>query len=853
MKSISQENQLVLKKMLLTPEEEREDIIFCEPEEELNESNYSFKIVSGDNHTVLKGYDRQVFHAIINPDGTYRWVWPYGLVDPSFLIFYNALSFKARLIKTAIRVLFYTGILERYVAKTVTVYMSKPPNYKKWLLTNTEQFSLFTGTVGPNRKILLEEKGKSGAVMISKIAFGPNAIKLIGNECKALNFLQDMESYTLTVPKVLRYDTGFLTVSALVFNSDDAQYYTSKHSAFLRELYSWNNEKRKVSKIPMYNRIMRNVEEISTTNSELIGLKTDLLSAWEAIKIEDKKVAVGFGHGDFTPWNCAVGHRLEVLDWEMSSDEFPLLYDLFHFIIQSAIMVDHLSSDNIFLKLEKIRSTEHVQRLLKEFNLNWKEQFDAYIMNVAGYYASVYADQSTLHPQAYWAIDFWRKSLHAIQLHTVNQTYRQTFIKRLFSELENKPYALMKNQGLALDDINEHSDIDLFIHPKEAKGILHWIQSQGGVIKLRISKKSYMTVVQLYFEDGSFLSIDFIHALKCRSWEYLTIDAVIQNANKNEEGVMIPQTHHDLEYIAVFYFINNAAIPEKYNAYLNQLYEGQQKSILHFLNHRLQLNLSRVEELFIGDYRAYAKIIWKEVKERKENKGISRVINQFQYLIDTVRNSKSQKGFIMTFSGVDGAGKSTVINHTRTMLEKKFRKQVIVLRHRPSLFPILSAWIHGKKAAEEKAASTLPRQGKNSSKLSSLLRFMYYLADYLIGQFYVYAKYTAKGYIVLYDRYYFDFIEDPKRTNLQLPRAFTRFFYRFIYKPEVNIFLHADVASILKRKQELAPEDIEHLTGAYKNLFKQFDEKYREQYIAIENEDLDKTLASIQKMVVTAA
>ena len=132
---------------------------------------------------------------------------------------------------------------------------------------------------------------------------------------------------------------------------------------------------------------------------------------------------------------------------------------------------------------------------------------------------------------------------------------------------------------------------------------------------------------------------------------------------------------------------------------------------------------------------------------------------------------KSKKDIpVIGLTGTGGAGKSTVIENIKYKIEKQLRKRVVVLRHRPSLLPILSAYTKGKKAAEQQAASTLPRMGSNSSVLSSLVRFLYYYFDYVIGQFYVYVKYVLRGYVVIYDRYYYDFINDAKRSNIVLPK-----------------------------------------------------------------------------------
>ena len=234
------------------------------------------------------------------------------------------------------------------------------------------------------------------------------------------------------------------------------------------------------------------------------------------------------------------------------------------------------------------------------------------------------------------------------------------------------------------------------------------------------------------------------------------------------------------------------------------------------------------------------------VKDSTANKGWSRAKHVFFYVMDTILGMWKDRGMIVTFSGVDGAGKSTIIEEVKIQLEKAYRKRVVVIRHRPSLLPILSAYTKGKKQAEKDAKDTLPRQGSNKSRLSSLIRFSYYYVAYFFGQFVIYYRHVLRGQIVLYDRYYFDFINDAKRSNINLPKLVTKLGYYFLLKPHFNFFLYAQPEVILSRKKELDHETIEVLTSSYKELFKTLDQKSkRAQYSNIENIDIDQTLYSI--------
>ena len=203
---------------------------------------------------------------------------------------------------------------------------------------------------------------------------------------------------------------------------------------------------------------------------------------------------------------------------------------------------------------------------------------------------------------------------------------------------------------------------------------------------------------------------------------------------------------------------------------------------------------------------------------------------------------------IITFSGVDGAGKSTIIEYVEKELKSSgFR--VIKKRSRPQILPILSSFKHGKQNAENIATEALPRLGKNRSKLTSFLRFIYYFVDYIIGQVLISIKYKGEKDIILYDRYYFDFIVDPIRANIYLPKPLTKFFYKFIFKPDMNIFLFASPDEISRRKKELDKNTIINLTQEYEKLFNDFGRHDSEKYLIIENMSFEKCSSVIIKHI----
>ena len=111
-----------------------------------------------------------------------------------------------------------------------------------------------------------------------------------------------------------------------------------------------------------------------------------------------------------------------------------------------------------------------------------------------------------------------------------------------------------------------------------------------------------------------------------------------------------------------------------------------------------------------------------------------------------------------------------------------------------------------------------------------------------------------RGHVVLYDRYYFDFINDSRRSNIQLPETITKSGYKLLLKPDLNFFLYAEPELILSRKKELDSSTIKQLTQKYLDLFKHLNRgKAQSRYIPIENIVLEDTIEAIMSRMIKIA
>ena len=167
-----------------------------------------------------------------------------------------------------------------------------------------------------------------------------------------------------------------------------------------------------------------------------------------------------------------------------------------------------------------------------------------------------------------------------------------------------------------------------------------------------------------------------------------------------------------------------------------------------------------------------------------------------------------QPGFTIAFLGTDGSGKSTIIEEITPTLNQAFHKAVYYEHMRPNKLPSI-AGLFGRKE-EFNAPVTNPHGSSTSGFFGSLLRWLYYTLDYTFG-FYlkVWPKKAIRSCVWIFDRYYYDYLIDPKRGRIKLPRWLLKLGQFIIPEPDIILCLGADAGEIHQRKPELPLAEVE--------------------------------------------
>lgn len=160
----------------------------------------------------------------------------------------------------------------------------------------------------------------------------------------------------------------------------------------------------------------------------------------------------------------------------------------------------------------------------------------------------------------------------------------------------------------------------------------------------------------------------------------------------------------------------------------------------------------------------------------------------------------------IAFLGTDGSGKSTIINAVTPWVEEQYAK--VQYEHmRPNYLPSLAVATGKKKATDgTHAICSYPHASKPSSIIGSLVRLSYYWLDYTWGYFKKVR--SSKNVVWFFDRYYYDFYVDQRRSRLNLPVWIIKVYGYFVPSPDLTICLGGDPEKIYARKSETSLEEV---------------------------------------------
>ena len=782
--------------------------------------------------------------VIKNNDGSIKWLSKKNSIFAKYLTFFQTNSIRSKSIALLLKIV-QLSRLNTILFSNFSLLGKEDFYFNKFDDINANEFSISFGPKGIEQKIVVAKHQANRRTQFVKLPINGYSKMLIERECRNLRIIKHYNLKDFIFPSVSKTSSGYgISTVDILKGTNPSPTFSNQHARALKEMTLHTLKHEKLSRTSFWSSILYNLDIIKNANSQKLDPAYKKLNYLKEKIKANTHIYSSLSHGDFTPWNARTGKKqLHIIDWEAMGKDYPVLFDLFYFIMQSTTLIQNKGEKEIHESIKEALDLPKVKYLINKFNINKTFYFQLFLLGYGSKYVAQFSKEKELNYAQSRILTNIVKACSLLQFETTSKDERALFLADLEARMKDQNYAWLKTSLDSFTQLSRTSDLDFVGDKKALNAIREFINDHYLVRSTSEVELSFMSTFDIHLMNGQYVSIDLIQEFVRKSKKYMDSKKVLLHARMKGQ-VKKPILEHNLLYIKNFYSLNDSFVPLKYS----RLFEIYRTEVLpRTLNHVLS---GAEQKIVLGSLLKVEE--FKKVKKlvNRKNGLFKRIILSLKYVSDSIILFRKNRGEVITFSGVDGAGKTTILNEIKSILENKYRRKVVVLRHRPGILPILSSIKHGgKDEAEKVASSTLPRSGTNKSLISSTLRFAYYLTDYLVGQIYVKIKYSYRGITVIYDRYYFDFINDAKRSNITLKKQVIKWFYKFIDKPKSNFFLYNDPEVILSRKEELTRGEIVELTSNYHELFEDFSKNQKGNYYRLKNDHLGTSIQQIIHLI----
>ncbi|MBW3090919.1 hypothetical protein [Bifidobacterium miconisargentati] len=392
-------------------------------------------------------------------------------------------------------------------------------------------------------------------------------------------------------------------------------------------------------------------------------------------------------------------------------------------------------------------------------------------------------------------------------------------------------FILRNYQGLP--ERNDSKDVDVIIRPgtyRRAKAIFLDILRKHDVSNYYVVKYERVHCWFGIDVDKSFaIHIDLIEGYVNKGFELIPFDTLYANTI-DYKGYRVLNDQYDIAMLLLYKVINAKTLKQAYREQISVGYARYAVQVNRILESVMPKSLldEVVAHLAAENYDWFernARNISEQTKKlamrRHPLKTSARIVSFLAEKVHRIIMRPKRYRKFIAVEAPDGTGKTTFIDGLRVELAKLFVcdiEKMHVYHFRPTLLPNLGAVGEKMKVMEQDKDFTNPHRNKPASPLSSLLRMGYYWIDYIVGGWIVIRKDVQFDQFSIFDRYIYDFVVDPLRSRINLPKKLRIAFAKSVPQPDVTFVLMTDAETVYCRKQELTLEEIDRQLGEFSAL-----------------------------------
>lgn len=392
------------------------------------------------------------------------------------------------------------------------------------------------------------------------------------------------------------------------------------------------------------------------------------------------------------------------------------------------------------------------------------------------------------------------------------------FLKELFVGLKKDgiEYCVLRNYA-HLPDSMGGGDLDLAVLPEQVE--------LAGECILTIAEKYGATLLMDYNSSGRMMrflgcylgqwwgaAVDLFWAMEYKGVPYLDVSCLIRNS-KTYKKIQVADDVDAAVTALIKELLANGANRKEYFEEVVAAYNTDSNRVTAILGDMFGptavASLTKTIETPVSGQPNLTRCVRLLRRDVLGKAWLSKVPLRLSNLYRRLRRTVRPPGRIIVVTGTDGSGKTTLIEAITPILLEATHGQVEYKHLRPGLIPSLRSVVTGK-SSEVAGPVTRPHDKEPSGLMMSLFRSVYYAIDYYVGYWLkIYPSTVKRAYIGIFDRYYYDFLIDPRRMRINQPQWLTAMIFRLAPQPSLILCLGGDAEKIYQRKPETSLVEVQ--------------------------------------------
>jgi len=663
---------------------------------------------------------------------------------------------------------------------------------------------------------------------------------LLQNQLIMIGMWKGSNFESVIMPRIDKYsNTSNISIGnyPIVYSEN----FTHEHAEYIKEIIDKTIRQYKFFETPQFLAIKHNIELLRAYKSDNIPYFKYFSDVLTELKLElsNSRTLFSYGYGDFTPWSSTiVDQKVYLFNFSYATSMHPILFDFFHFIFHNEGIVKNKDWNEVKQEIQTQLVDSGLIELIDKWAIDVEFYLKHYLLNTVSQNLGLLAFQEEVTKDQLKLIDLWKEALVELTERTTDER------KGIHSDLAHYLNRCSHTFLQVFENESEEqgpSEIEVLIRQDNQGGVIRFLENHPYVSELRVVKKMHGTQVFLRMIEGQFMLVILRNKFMTNGIKYIDSNLVL-NTSRKLNGILVPDSRVAVECQLLASAISSQVVTDTFIRHIRSATRAEQEIIQNYLNKKYDLGIQSIGELCsIG--RMELLQIRNNVRRRM---GIVKWgVLKFSFALTTIVRGKLSRGFECTFSEIPNTEKSDIIKTLQIRLKARYNKDVVILSHRPGLISLLFKRKRDQNNEKGHGHVSIPRRNKADSFFVSLSRFGFYYIDYLIGQLYVKLKYTWRDKIVIYDSYYFNFLNDTAELKNSLKERALKRFYHSMVKPQLGLAVSTPVTMDSTSVYEHA-----NLEEEYAVLFNEF-AKYKKpgNRVSMENLNSEQIIQKIMKVL----